>query len=189
MLGPVIFVCYINDLPDTISSFITCMRMIAKIFRQVNLDADGKGLQDDLQKLCARAVEWQLHFNVGKCKVMHMGTENARADMSMVDGTRHTLREKTSLEKDLGIWFSNTMKPADHVTHAVYKANQILGLIRRSFVYLDQQLMKQLFTALEYGNVIWHPHLQREIDLTELVQHRATRMVPGFHEISYEQRL
>ena len=53
--------------------------------------------------------------------------------------------EKTSLEKDLGIWFSNTMKPADHVTHAVNKANQILGLIRRSFVHLDQLLMKQRF--------------------------------------------
>ena len=69
----------------------------------MNLDADWKALQDDLEKLCAWAVEWQLHFNVGKCKVMHMGTKNARADMSMVDGTRHTLIEKTSLEKDLGI--------------------------------------------------------------------------------------
>ena len=104
----------------------------SKIFRQVNLDADRKALQDDLEKLCAWAVEWQLHFTVGKCKVL--GTGNARADMSMVDGTRHTLIEKTSLEKNLGIWSSNTMKPADHVTHAVNKANQILGLTKRSFI-------------------------------------------------------
>jgi len=86
VLGPVLFVCYINDLPDTISSFIY-MYADSKIFRQVNLDADRKALQDDLEKLCAWAVEWQLHFNVGKCKVMHMGTENAKADMSKVDGT------------------------------------------------------------------------------------------------------
>ena len=118
VLGPVLFVCYINYLPDTISSFSYMYADDSKIFK-VNLDADGKALQDDLEKLCAWAVEWQLHFNVGKCKIVHMRTENARADMSMVDGTRHTLREKTSLEKDLRIWFSNTMKPTDHVTHAV----------------------------------------------------------------------
>ena len=109
----------------------------------------------------------------------------------MVGGTQRTAIEKTSLEKDLGIWFSNTMKSADHVVHAVNKANQILGLIRRSFVHLDYQLMKQHFTALvrphlEYGNVVWHPYLQREIDLIESVQHRA-RLAPGFHKISYEQ--
>ena len=142
VLGPVLFVCYINDRPDTISSFIYMYADDSKIFRQENFDADRKALQDDLEKLCVWDVEWQLHFNVDKCKVL--GTGNARADMSMVDGTRRTLIEKTSLEKDLGIWFSNTMKPADHVTHAVSKANQILGLIRRSFVHLDHQLMKQL---------------------------------------------
>ena len=75
--------------------------------------------------------------------------------------------------RGMGILFSNTMKPADHVTHAVNKANQILGLTRRSFIHLDQQLMKQRFTALvrrphvEYGNGIWYPHLHREINLIE----------------------
>ena len=42
---------------------------------------------------------------------------------------------------------------------------------------------------MKYGNVVWYPHLQTEIDLIESVQHRAIRMVPGFHKISYEQRL
>ena len=94
----------------------------------------------------------------------------------------------------LGIWFNHCLKFDDHVAHAVSKANQILGLIRRTFTYMDCQLMKQLFTSLvrphlEFGNVVWYPYLQQEIDMIEAVQHRATRMVPGLRKLTYEDRL
>ena len=54
--------------------------------------------------------------------------------------------------------------------------------------------MRLLFTSLvrphlEYGNVVWHPYLKRDIELLEGVQHRATRMVPGFAKLTYEERL
>ena len=42
---------------------------------------------------------------------------------------------------------------------------------------------------LEYGNVIWHPIYKKDIDLLERVQRRATRMVPGLGNLSYEERL
>ena len=54
--------------------------------------------------------------------------------------------------------------------------------------------MRVLFTSLvrphlEYGNVIWHPYLRKNIEMIERVQHRATRMVPGLSKLSYEDRL
>jgi ribonuclease P/MRP protein subunit RPP40 len=42
---------------------------------------------------------------------------------------------------------------------------------------------------LEYGNVVWHPQLRKDIDMIESVQHRATKMIPGLANISYEDRL
>ena len=104
-----------------------------------------------------------------------------------------TLQE-TIEEKDLGVWISNSLKSTIHVAHAVCKANQILGLIRRSFTYLDCRLMKQLYTALvrphiEYANVIWHPDNKKDLELIEGVQHRATKLVPGMSKLSYEERL
>ena len=86
------------------------------------------------------------------------------------------------------------MAPSTHIARAVCKANQILGLIRRSFTRLDCQLTKQLLTALvrphlEFGNVVAHPILKKDMKLLEDVQHRATRMVPGLSMISYEERL
>jgi hypothetical protein len=133
-------------------------------------------------------------FNVSKCKIMHFGPGNSRQRISMADSNGRTYLEETSLEKDLGIWFDDSLKFHEHVMKAAEKANQILGLIRRTFTYMDCQLMKQLFTSLvrphlEYGNVVWHPNSKRDIEILERVQHRATRMVPGLAKLSYEDRL
>jgi len=74
------------------------------------------------------------------------------------------------------------LKFSVHVAHAAAKANQILGLIRSSFVHPDITLMKQLYISmvrprLEYGNVVWHPLLKKDQDVLEIVQRRATRLV------------
>ena len=84
------------------------------------------------------------------------------------------------------------LKPSSHISKAVCKANQTLGLIRRSFMYLIAQLMKQLCTPLvrphlEYGNVIWHPYQRKDTELFESIQH-SVRMVPGLSKFSYEER-
>ena len=70
-------------------------------------------------------------------------------------------------EKDLGIWMDSSLKFSVHVAHAAAKANQILGLIRRTFTHMDISLMKQLFISmvrphLEFGNVVWHPMLKKD---------------------------
>jgi len=53
---------------------------------------------------------------------------------------------------------ANMLKPSSHVTRAVDKANQLLGLVRRSLMYIDRELMKQQSTStirpnVEYWNV------------------------------------
>ena len=56
------------------------------------------------------------------------------------------------------------------------------------------ELMKQLYTSLvkpllEYANVVWHSYLERDIEMLERVQHRATRIVLGLSNLRYEERL
>jgi ribonucleases P/MRP protein subunit RPP40 len=196
VLGPLLFVCYINDMPELISSFIQMYADDTKVFRQVAGDKDREMLQADLDRLDGWTQKWQLRFNVDKCKVMHMGKKNEKARYQMQrsgTGNRADLVE-TQEEKDLGIWMSNTLKPSNHVIRAVNKANQLLGLVRRSFTYMDGELMKQLYTSIvrphiEYGNVVWHPYLRKDIEMIEAVQHRATRMIPGMSKLPYEERL
>lgn len=54
------------------------------------------------------------------------------------------------------------------------------------FVLLYKALVRP---HLEYGQVIWHPHLRRHINMIEAVQQRATKQVPALKDLSYEDRL
>jgi hypothetical protein len=100
----------------------------------------------------------------------------------------------TELERDLGVNVDTSLKFSQHVEIQVNKANRLLGLIRRSFVYLDSQTMKTLFIAivrphLEFGNVAWSPFLERDKKLIESVLRRATKVIPCLKDLEYEERL
>ena len=133
-----------------------------------------------------------MKFNANKCKVMYVGNKDcAETPYSVGQGIRSEKLSITNEEKDLGVWFDTGQKFSCHISHAVAKTNQLLGLIKRSFVYKDIQSVKLLYTALvrphlEYGNAVWHPMYKKDIDLLERVQRRATRMVPGLANFSYE---
>ena len=69
----------------------------------------------------------------------------------------------------------------------------MVGLIRRSFSYLDYRLFKKLYTTfvrphLEYAQAVWAPHLKKHINMNENVQIRATKLVDGFNSLSYTER-
>jgi len=42
---------------------------------------------------------------------------------------------------------------------------------------------------LEYGNVVWHPQFKKDMELLKAIQRRATKMVPGLHNLGYKERL
>ena len=76
----------------------------------------------------------------------------------------------------------------------VKKANTIVRLIWKTFSYLDGPSFKHLFTVfvrphVEYGQVMWTPHLKRYITILENVQCWETKLVDGFHHMSYSERL
>ena len=70
----------------------------------------------------------------------------------------------------------------------------MVGLIRRSFSYLDPMSFKKLYSAfvrphLEYCQSVWSPHLQKHINKLENVQIRATKLVNNLGDLEYEDRL
>ena len=77
---------------------------------------------------------------------------------------------------------------------ATDKANKIVGILRRSFTCLDQNVVITLYKSLirpllEYGNIIIYPRYERDRKLIEAVQHRATKLIPKVKTLSYEDRL
>ena len=195
-LGPVLFIIYINDLPDVVKSLTQMYADDTKVYSESNNVELQEQLQNDIENLVNWADTWQLRFNADKCHSVHLGHNNERTKYNM---RRHGCEEKivllqSQVEKDLGVQVDDELKFSTHIIAQTNKANRLVGLIRRSFTYLDKELMKQLFISLvrpvlEFANVVWMPRFQKDIDLLENVQKRATKLVPGMKDKNYNERL
>ena len=102
--------------------------------------------------------------------------------------------EETISEKDLGIYIDNKLRLSDHVDAAVNKANRLVGLIRRSYEYLDRASLVQLYKALvrphlKYGHVIWPLCFKTDLNKVENVQRRMTKLIPQVRDLEYPERL
>ena len=193
VLGPVLFVVYINDLLDKISSDGLMFADDTKIYRKITTREDALQLQSDIDKLEEWSKIWQLHFNHDKCHVLTLGKfDNIQyAHRYAVYGNEI---EHVFDEKDLGVTIDSELKFEEHIAKKVNIANAIVGQMRRSFSYLDCDTFKRIFTSLvrphlEYGEAAWSPHLVRNIDALENVQVRATKLIDGLSKLEYTQRL
>ena len=95
LLGPLLFLIYINDLDDNITCNVLKFVDDTKVFRKVKTDGDKQHLQNDLDKLVKWSEKWQMIFNFGKCKCLHTGHGNLDINYNMggtVLGT--TVKEK-----------------------------------------------------------------------------------------------
>ena len=191
ILGPVLFTVFINDLPDNIESICKVFADDTKIY---DSPKNNTIIQNDLCKLEEWSNIWQLYFNTTKCKVLHIGRNNPELDYKMKLGDSHINLTKCDNEKDLGVTFDKLLTFDVHISNAINKGNKMLGLVKRSFSFLDQSTFLMLYKALirphlEYGNLIWHPYLKRQSAAIEKVQRRATKILPNLKDKEYEQRL
>ena len=185
-----LFLIYINDLDDSITSNVLKFADDTKLFRKVNTDGDKQHLQNDLDRLVKWSEKWQMLFNFGKCKCLHTGHRNLNVNYKMGD----TVLGTTVKEKDLGVTISADMKVSEQCGIAASKGNQILGLIRRNITYKGKKLIIPLYKAivrphLEYCIQAWRPYRKKDIDTLERIQRRATKMIPELRDLSYEERL
>ena len=137
VLVHILFLIYINDLDDDITSNVLKFADDTTVFRKIKSDADRQHLQDDLNKLIEWSVKWQMLFSFRKCKCLHTGHGNEDAQYAMGD----TVLNTTVKEKDLGLTISADMKVSEQCGIAAAKGNQIIGLIRRNIVYKEKELI------------------------------------------------
>ncbi len=96
--------------------------------------------------------------------------------------------------KNLSVIVNSELKFEQHILGKIEIANSMMGLIRRVFSYLGQDMFKWLYTAFvrshrEYAQVIWSPSYRSLGNKTEQVQIRATRLVDGLQHLEYSDRL
>jgi len=119
ILGPLLFILFVNDLPDWIKSEIKMFADDTKIWCKITQQMDSTALQNDLIQLQHWTDKWLLKLNPEKCKVMHIGHSYHTKYQLCYNGHSKVLGE-TSEEKDLGVYVSNSLKPS---TQSVKSAN------------------------------------------------------------------
>ena len=90
-------------------------------------------------------------------------------------------------EKDLGVLFDRKLSFRQHTGSIVKKVNRMIGLTRRTFHYMDEEVFRLLYTSLmrphmDYADCTWSPHLKVDIAQLENAQRRATRLVPDLRD-------
>ena len=143
VLGPTLFVLFINDLPNCVTSTIKLFADDAKLYRAVSTSDDSECLQKDLDALANWTQKWLLPFNTSKCSVLHLGSGNPKVTYN-ISGV---VLEQASVEKDLGVLIDEQLKFREQAAAAVTKANRILGLIRHSFVLINRDTLPVLYTT------------------------------------------
>ena len=125
VLGPLLFLIYINGLDDNITRNILKFADDTTVFRKVN---------NDLDKLVKLSEKWQMLLNFWKCKCLHTGHGNLDVSYKMGD----TVLGTTVKEMDLGITISADTKVSEQCSIAASKSNQMLGLHRRNITYKEK---------------------------------------------------
>ena len=194
VLGPILFIYYINDMPD----FIDCPMKIFADDTKAYSCVPTPEMRDKLQR-CINSLNdwtetWLLQFNTSKCKVLHIGKNNPNYDYYMKSENGINKLEATFAEKDLGVIIDPNLSFDAHITATVKKANRLAGLLMRNIAYKHKDIIIPLYKALirsilEYGNPVWNPYLRKHVNLIEGVQRRITRCVIGTRGMTYEQRL
>ena len=106
VLGPLLFIIYINDLDQGLMSKISKFADDTKIGINASNELAVKQLQEDLNRIGDWSEKWQMPFNLDKCKVMHVGHRNDKAKYKLLGKELEICNE----EKDLGVIITNDMK-------------------------------------------------------------------------------
>ena len=194
VLGPILFVIYINDLPEIIDSNSQAYLFAddTKLFREIKSNHDHTILQEDINKLLDWSDKWLLKFHPDKCVFMNISND-INHNPYVYEMRDHILSE-SKCEKDIGVHVDSHLKFDIHINNAINKANRVLAITRRTFDCMSDEIFCLIFKGLvrphlEYATPVWSPHLNKYKDQLENVQRRATKLVPGLNQLSYPERL
>ena len=193
VLGPLLFLLYINDLPGQIGNYVS---LFADDLKMYGRSKDRILNQNDLNVLYEWQNVWLLTFNIkdDKCKVMHIGKNNPCNEYYL----GKSLLPTVTSEKDLGYLMTNTLNHKDDILSSIKKANSAIAWISRTVISRSANVLLPMYKTLirphvEYCVQVWSPlpsHGNWGLILeVEEVQRSFTRMIDGIGTMTYQNRL
>jgi hypothetical protein len=179
VLGPGLFLYYINDLQSRITSTVRLFADDTIAYLTISNNNDVETLQKDLDKLGHWENEWCMKFHPDKFTVLKV-TNKKKIIYAKYQLHGHTL-ESVASAKYLGLMFTNKLQRDQHINYITSKANKTLGFLRRNLKIPSLRIKEQAYFTLarplvEYASTVWDPYTQTDINKVEAVQRRALDM-------------
>ena len=180
VLGPLIFLCHINDLPQRVAAKVRLFADYCLLYRPIHSPRHQPLLQQDLAALETWAEDWGMRFNVSKCYLMSIH-RSKRHYSSHYKLDNHIL-EQVEENPYFGVTIHKSLKLASHINKISNKANSVLGFIKRNLKHANRDLKELAYASLvrsilEYSSTVWDAFYQKDIDRLERVQRRAAIFV------------
>jgi hypothetical protein len=172
-----LFLCHINDLPDSVKSTVRLFADDCLLYRVIHTFQDHLTLQTDLKRLEEWATTWGMRFNAQKCYLLP--TKPKSHFFYSLGGT---ILQQVEQNPYLGIQISADLKWSTHIAGACKRAGSTLGFLRRNLRNCPAECRRLAYIALvrstlEYGAAVWDPYLRQDIDKLERIQRLAARFI------------
>ena len=198
ILGPLLFLIYINDLTDGLKCNVKLFAEDTSIFTIVhdpNTAADN--MNHDLQLISLWALKWRMSFNPDPTKQAVEVTFSRKISPSNYPPIcfNSVPVRKVSEHKHLGIILDSKLSFTSHINAVISKCRQGIALLKLLSKYLPRQTLNEIYKLyirphLDYGDVIYHipgnicdySHsvvLTHQMEKLESVQYSAALAVTG----------
>ena len=197
VLGPLLFIIYLNDIVHHISSS-SKMNLFAddialyRIIRSIN---DYSALQADIDAVSDCLAGKLLTLNPSKCChlfISHKRIYSISPPCLTLNGQELA---RVSSYKYLGVLITSDLMWSSHIAKVCNKTRKLIGLFYRTFYkHSTVETMLKLYCSfirphLEYAAAAWDPYLKKDIDLLEDVQKFALKVCNKSWNLSYEELL
>ena len=174
VLGPQLFLTFINNLPKAVSSRVRLFADDCVLYRKVETNADCHALQEDLRSL----EEWERHrcmsFNATKCSSIAITRKQKKVLHQY--SLHNQILECVDSATYLGVELSSNLTWANHINKTCHKANRQLAFLQRNLpinrAHVKETAHKGLVRPiLEYCSPVWDPYHTYSVEMVQREQH------------------
>ena len=184
ILGPLLFLLYINDIVDNIKATIRLFADDTSLYIIVDNPHNTAGqLNTDLQMIHQWATQWLVTFNPTKSESIIFSRKLNKPNHPPIFMNNQPINE-VHTHKHLGVFLSSDCQWHDHLAYIKSKAWSRINVMRKFKFKLDRKSLQTMYFSfirplLEYADVVWDNCTQYEVNELEKMQNEAARVVTG----------